>query len=77
MREAVEDVGVGDVVVKRGGVELGQDVDPAKSRVDAAGDGDIDQAILAAEGNRRLGPFLGQGKEPFSPTAAQNKAKNL
>ena len=59
LREAVEDVGVGNVVVQRGGVELGQDVDLAKPRMDAAGDGDIHQAVFAAEGDRRFGPFHG------------------
>ncbi len=44
-----------DVVVERAGVVLGQDDDVVDVRVDAVGEGEVDDAVLAAERHSRLG----------------------
>jgi hypothetical protein len=43
--------------------------------VDAAGDGDVDQAVLASEGHRWFGSLHGERIEPFSPASTQDKTK--
>ena len=45
-----------DVVVERTRVVLGQDDDVVNVRVDAVGQGEVDDAVLAAKRHRRLGP---------------------
>ena len=69
LAEGVEPVGVGDVAVEGGGVELGEDVDLPQAGVEAVGDGDVDQAVLAAEGHRGLRRALvsGYSRWPLPP----------
>ena len=57
--EDVELVGAVDVLVERGGIELGEYVDAADARVEAIADRDVDQTVFAAEGNGRLGTIFG------------------
>jgi hypothetical protein len=45
---------------------LRKDVDPTKVRVHAVGEGDVDDAILAAEGYGWLGAVASQGIESFT-----------
>jgi hypothetical protein len=45
--------------IERGRIKLGENVYPLDLRVDAVTDGDIDQAILGAERNSRLGAEFG------------------
>ena len=52
-----------DVPVERGGEELGQQVDPPHAGVDAVGDGDVHQPVLARQGYGGLGALAGEGKE--------------
>jgi len=44
-----------DVAIERERLVLREDVDAAQAGVDAVGERDVDDAILAAEGNCRLG----------------------
>ena len=58
--EAVEAVGREDVAVQGFAGELGQDEDAADVRVDAVGDGDVDEPEPAGDGHGRLAADLGQ-----------------
>ena len=69
--EGVEDVGAADVLVQAGGVELREDVDAVQAAVDAVGDGDVDEAVLARHRHGRLGADLGEGIEPGALSAAE------
>ena len=70
--KAVETVGLRDVAVQGSGVELGQDHDFLDVPVQAVGDGNVDEAELAADRNGGLGPELGQRIEPGAPAAAKD-----
>ncbi len=69
----VEDVPtLEDMAVEGKGFVLGEQVDPADSGIQAVAQGEVDDAVDAAEGNGRLGPILGKGIESFSPSARQD-----
>ena len=55
-----------DMAVERERLVLGEDVDPAKVGVDAIGERDIDNAVVAAKGNRWLGPISRKGEKPLT-----------
>ena len=64
------------MTVERCGIELGQTVDLVNPRVDAIGDGDVDETVVGAQRDRRLGALLGEGVEPGAGTAAENDAED-
>jgi hypothetical protein len=76
-REQVHPVRLGDVPVERGRVELRQHEDPADVGVEAVADRDIDQAVFAADRNRRLGTVLREREEPRALPASKNDGQNL
>jgi len=51
---------------------LGEDVDPLQSRVGAVREREVDDAVLAGERHRRLGPLLGERIEPLPLAAGQD-----
>ena len=61
-----------DVVVERARVVLGQDDDVVDVRVDAVGQREVDDPVLAAERHRRLGPLLGEDREAFALAARED-----
>ena len=68
--EQVHPVGLRDVPVQRGGVELREDENPTNVRVQAVADRDVDQPVFAANRNRRLRSVLGEREracEPWPP----------
>jgi len=65
------------VTVQRCAVELGKDVDAAQFRVDAVGDGDIDEAILATEWHGRLRAVFGEGEKTTACSATHNDAQSV
>src|SRR5262245_60856241 len=75
--EQIHAVGLADVPVQRGGVELGQDENPAHVRVKTVADRDVDEAIFAADRHGWLRSMFGQGKESSSLTASQNDGKHV
>ena len=66
-----------DVAVERERLVLGEDVDVAQVGVDAVGEGDVDDAVLAGEGHGRLGAIAGEGEEPFAGTTGKQNAKRI
>jgi hypothetical protein len=74
--EAVAEAGKversGDVAIERGGVELGQDVDLENFGIDAVTDGNIDQAVLASQGDGGFGPLFRQRIQTGSSPSTQN-----
>ena len=66
-----------DVAVERERLVLGEDVDVAEVGVDAVGEGDVDDAVLAGEGNGRLGAIAGEGEEAFAGTTGKQNAKRI
>jgi hypothetical protein len=69
--ESIESIGIGDVAVERGRVELRQDVDAADVRMEAPADRDVDQSIFAADRDGRLRSRRGQRKQPGDPDHRQ------
>ena len=61
-----------DVVVERARVVLGQDDDVIDVRVDAVGQREVDDPVLAAERHGRLGPLLGEDREAFALAARED-----
>ena len=75
--EEIHPVGLGDVAVERRRIELRQHEDPPDVGVHAVADGDVDQAVLAANRHGRLRAMLGEWKEPCAPAAAEDKREHL
>ena len=73
----VELVGLGNMPVKRGGVELGQQINPAQAGVDAVGNGNVHQPVFTGQGNRRFRSFLGQREQPLALPAAHDDGKHI
>ena len=66
-----------DVAVQRQGLVLGEDVDVAQVGVDAVGERDVDDAVIAAEGDRRLGAVARQGIQAFARAAGQQDSQRV
>ena len=75
--KGVEIVGVGDVPVQTHAEKLRQHVDTADIAVDAVADGDVNQTILAGQGDSRFTAQFRQGIQPCAPTAAQDQGENI
>ena len=56
----IETIGARDVIVQRRGVELRQHEHPPDAAVQAIADRNVDEAVLAAKGNGRLGALASQ-----------------
>ena len=66
----VSGVGSRKVAVKRGGVELREDVDLVDVAVEAVADGDVDEPVVSAEGNGGFGSLFGERVETRSSAAS-------
>ena len=77
IREDVELVGAADVLVQALGVELRQHENPADVGVQAVRDGDVDQAVLAGDGDGRLGPPVGEGEEPRAAASPEDDRQQI
>ena len=66
-----------DVAIERERLVLGEDVDVAQVGVDAVGEGDIDDAVLAGERDGRLGTIAREWEKPFAGTASQQHTKRI
>ena len=64
-----------DVAVEREGLVLGEDVNAAQAGVDAVGERDVDDAVVAAEGNGRLGAVTREREETFAGAAGQQHSE--
>ena len=70
--EVVEAVRAADVPVQADRDELREHVDAVQPAVDAVGDRDVDQPVLAGQRHGRLGAILGERIQPRALPAAQN-----
>jgi hypothetical protein len=77
VREHVEAVGLRDVTIERGGVELREDEDALQIGVQTVADRNVDQPVLPPERNRRLGPHVGERKQSCPAAAAQDQRQNI
>ena len=75
--EHVELVGQVEVLVEALRVVLGEDEDPAQVRVQAVADRDVDEAVLARDGHRRLAALLGEGEEAGAAASAEDDAQHV
>ena len=75
--EQIHAIGLGDVAVERRGIELRQHEDAAELRMQAIADRNVDQAVLSADRDGRLGPVLRQRKQPRSLPAAENEREDF
>ena len=66
-----------DVPVQRQRLVLGENVDSPQVRVDAIGEGDIDDAVDAAEGDGRFRPVARQGIESLPRPSRQQNSQGV
>ena len=59
------------------GLVLGEYADAAQAGVDAVGQGEVDDAVLAAEGHGGLGPPLGQPLQSRALAAGENQHQGV
>ena len=64
--------GPGDVQVEAVALVLGEHHDLQEAGVGQVGQGEVDQAVVAAEGHSRLGTVQGEGQEALAFTAGQD-----
>merc|ERR1719247_4114841 len=69
-------VGLGHVPVQTRRVELGEAVHLVDPAVDAVAHGDVDEAVVRAEGNGGFRPLLREGVEPGSGASPQDDAED-
>ena len=77
VREDVEAIGLRDVAVERGRVELRQHEHPLQAGVQAVADRNVDETILAADRHGRLRPHVGQRIEPGAAPPSQNQREHI
>ena len=75
--EGGEFVGVRDVVVEADAEELGEDVQANQAAVDAVADGDVDEAVLARDGDGGDAAVPGQRVQGRPASAAQEEANHV
>ena len=66
-----------DVAVQRQRLVLGEDVNVAQVGVDAVGERDVDDAVVAAESDRRLGAVAGQGIQALPCSSGQQHSQRV
>ena len=75
--EVVELVGLVDVAVERGAVELGEDVDAAEAGVQAVANRDVYEAVFSTKRDGGFRTFLGERKESGAGTAAHDDGERV
>ena len=65
--EMVELVGLRNVAMQRGRVELRQQINASQAGIDAVGNRDVDQPIFAGERHGGLGAFFGEREQAAFP----------
>ena len=63
--------------VERRGIELRQHEDPLQARMQTQADRDVDEAVLAADGHRRLRSLVGQRKQPGAAAATEDEREDV
>ena len=76
LQQAAELPALAQVLQQRLAAELRQHVDRVDSGVDEVAQDEIDDAVLAAKGNGRFGPLLGERIKPRSLAAGQHDAQH-
>ena len=76
LQDPAELPAVGEVLEQRLALELGEDVDRVDARVDEVAEDEVDDAVLAAERNGRLGALLGEGIEASALPSGENDAEH-
>jgi len=74
--EEVEMIGLGDMPVERGRLELGQNGDFMHAGVETVAQRYVDQAVLPGDRNRRLGPVARQRPQPRPAPSAQDHTEH-
>ena len=54
-----------DMALERGGLILGEGVDATDARIEAVGEGEVNDPINGSEGNGRFGSIPSEGVEPL------------
>ena len=75
--EPVQLVGVVDVAIERRGIELGEHEDAPDVGVQAPADRHVNEAVLAANRDRRLRPCCGERKQARSLAATEDDGKRV
>jgi hypothetical protein len=75
--EEIHPVGLGDMSVEGGGIELRQDEDSPDVCVKAVADRNVDQPIVAANRDGRLRALRGEREEAQSLASAQDDGEHV
>jgi hypothetical protein len=75
-QQAVQPPGGGDVPVQAVALVLGEHADLPDARVDQVGQREVDQPVEPAERHRRLGPVIGQRRQPPPRRPREHQAEN-
>ncbi len=68
---------LGDVPVERVRLVLGEDGHLREAGVRQVGQDEVDEAVRAAKGNRRLGPVGGEGHQPLALATGQDNRQDV
>ncbi len=66
-----------DVTVERQGLVLRKDVDLAQPRIDAVGKRNVDDSVVATEGNCRFSTITREWEEPFAGAARKQNSQSV
>jgi hypothetical protein len=75
--EQIHPIGLGDVTIERCRIELRENEDPPDVGMQAVADRNVDQPVLAADWDRRLGTVFGEWKEARPLTASEDQRKDV
>jgi hypothetical protein len=75
--EGIEIVGLGDMAVQGYRVELGQNCHAVHTGIDAVADGDVNQPVLAPEGDGWFRANFGQRIQSAPPSPSHNDAQDI
>ena len=76
LQDPAELPAVREVLEQRLALELGEDVDRVEARVDEVAEDEVDDAVLAPEGNGGLGALLGEGIEASALASGEHDAEH-
>ena len=75
--EQIQPVRLRHVAVERGRVELRQHVDAFEPGVQAVADRNVDEPVLASDGDRRLRSVMGEGKQARAAATAEHDRQDV
>ena len=76
MREMIEFIRLRNMPMQRGGIKLREQINALEAGIDAIGNRNINQPILARKRHSRLGPLASERKQPRAAPSAHYHRKD-